>query len=290
MVFKNKKLKIGMLLVATLIATMGVYVIWANVGPKNTWLAEAKQELSLVHPVFAQSMAAATTFLDREAGLALYVNVAQTLELSLAKLAFRTIEYNTSDYVIGSISIPTNPQGDLPVTEDAHCFVHKEGWIVVYYRNSEPASKMVDWGWWTGTTLTKNKLQSGLEKMGTATGVTVGGAKYYDFNYPDASKLMLVIRASVGAGSRSFNISLPSSFTFYEESWSHFSGYAGTVEPSILKIDTTEINRITGGGSHYEYGQLVSPLSLNVVHNVAVSGIWGGVTYGAGIVLVYKEI
>jgi hypothetical protein len=296
MVLKNKKLKISILLIATLIATMGVYVIWANVGPKSTGLAEAKQELSLVHPAFAQSITMGTTFLEQQAGIAIYLDAGQPLNLNVAQSKLHIAEYNTSTYVVGSISIPTNPSGELPTTEDAHCFVHKEGWIVVYYGNSEPTSKIIDWNWWSGGQLaaSMNKLQAGLEKMGTALGLTLtnvrANAKYYDFRYPSATKFLLVIKTQTNAGTSSFNIELPDSFTFYHESWSHYAQVrgGGYNPPQVLQIDGTGIDSTVEAGTYY--GELTSPLIKDTVHTVSVvvGYAYGGLNGGC-IVLEYKE-
>lgn len=153
--------------------------------------------LDLVHPAFAANVASATTFLDQQAGISIYINVGISLDLS--KLPpFRTVESNnTSDYVIGSISIP-NSTGTLDSTEDAHCFVHKSGWIVVYYLNSEPISKIIDWSWWNGIQFTSNKLQQGLKKIADAYGASTASAQYYDFAYPSANKFMLIVKAQLG--------------------------------------------------------------------------------------------
>jgi hypothetical protein len=294
MTVKKKKLKISMLLIATLIATLGMYVIWANVGPKNTGLAEAKQEFSFVHPAFAQSMSTGTTFLEQEAGIAIYLDAGQPLNLDVARSKLHIIEYNTSAYVVGSIAIPTNPSGELAPTEDAHCFVHKEGWIVVYYLNSEPTAKIIDWKWWSGGQLTgsMNKLQAGLEKMGTALGLTLAnvraGAKYYDFAYPSATKFLLVIKTQTNAGTSSFSIELPGNFTFYDESWSHYVQSTGNPWPSDLAIDGTSIDTMYYAGT--SYGELPSPLVKDTFHTVSVSAVYqySGLNGGC-IVLEYKE-
>jgi len=255
---------------------------------------EVLDELSLVRPAFAQSMSEGTTFLEEEAGIAIYVDAGKSLNLEVAKSKLRIIEYNTSTYVIGSIAIPTYPSGELPATEDAHCFVHKEGWIVVYYQNSEPTSKIIDWKWWSAGQLTgsQNKLQAGLEKMGDALGLTVNyirnNAKYYHFAYPSAAKFLLVIKTQTNAGTSNFNIELPGSFTFYEESWSHYVQNRGDPWPSDLSIDGTIIDRKYDAGT--SYGQLSSPLAKDTPHTVSVSAVYqySGLNGGC-LVLVYKE-
>lgn len=303
---ENKKLKISVLLITILIASLGIYSIWANVGPKSTGLAGDKQEFSLLHPAFAQSVAVATTFLDQEAGIAVYLNAGKTLNLDVAISKLHgPPESNTSLYVVGSIAIPTNPsQNQLPSSEDAHCFVHKEGWIVIYYRNTESTAKIIDWNWWdaNGLTLTgsMNKLQAALEKMGTALSLTLpfihANQKYCDFRYPDATKLTLAIKMQPSGNippnpvSVSFNIELPGNFTFFSESWSHYRTYPHGVGET-LTIDGNLVDTLPPSSSDVRYGDL-SPLVQDTFHTVSLNKPSGGQYFDNHICCIlfeYKE-
>lgn len=82
---------------------------------------------------------AGTSFLEEEAGISAYTNVGEAINLGNAKTAFGTIEYETSDYIIGSVPLP-----DYAETEDVHAYVHKDGWVVAYYLEDEPVAKIVE--------------------------------------------------------------------------------------------------------------------------------------------------
>ncbi len=282
---ENRKMKVGVLLVAILIfGFVGLYFYWGSGGGGSDMIAEGGQTYLFVNPVSTLSASTGTTFLEEEAGMSIYVNVSQSLDLSVAKTVYKTIEKETSDYIVGSLSLP-----DLPETDDVHCFVHKDGWIVTYYLKAEPIGKIIDWAYWSGGTLTKNKLQVGLEQMGNALGASITGAKYYHFQYPYANKCMLIIETQVGAGEDSFNIIIPLEFTVYERSWSHYAGYAHPGHPSYFKIDGTTISSITAD-EQTRYGQLaVAQLSPDMVHTVSVSGPYSGKFYGVCIALAYQE-
>ena len=273
---ENKKMKFGGLLVAILVCSfLGVYSYTANNEKGNNMLADAGQTFSLVNPVFAQGAGSETTFLDEEAGISIYVNIGRSIDLAVAKTVYRTIEKETSNYTVGSVALP-----GLSESEDVHCFVHKDGWIVAYYLKAEPIGKIIDWAYWSGGTLTKNKLQVGLEQMGNALGASVTGAKYYHFQYPYADKWMIVIE-SRDASPDSFNIKIPSSFTIFERSWSL---YAESGAYSYFHIDGEQIAYVDSGT---KYGQLTATqLSPDVFHTVAIYGI--NKNYVA-IVLAYKE-
>jgi hypothetical protein len=271
------------LLFAVLIVGVLLVYLYNNSGGKNERVPEVGNAYALEYPAFTQAAGADTSFLDKEAGIALYLNVSGPIDLSKARSVFRTIEKETLNYTVGSIALP-----NLPESEDVHCFVHKEGWIVVYYLKAEPVSKIIDWSYWSGGQLTKNKLQVGLEQMCNALGVSVSGAKYYHFQYPYANKSMIAIETIVGSGEDSFTITIPVEFTMYERSWSHYSQHAW--EYSYFKIDGNVINSISSSEPLTKYGTLtVAQLSPGVTHTVSVSGLYSGYLYGVCIALVYQE-
>ena len=55
-----------------------------------------------------------------------------------------TIELETEDYIIGSISLP-----NYPPYWDVHAYVHRDGWIVVYYLNTDLSAKLLNVKAWT---------------------------------------------------------------------------------------------------------------------------------------------
>lgn len=283
---ENRKMKVGVLLVAILMLVfLGVYFYGRGDVGGGSIVAEAGQTYPLVYPAFAQSTSG-TTFLEKEAGMSMYVNIGRSIDLAVAKTVYRTIEKETSDYIVGSIALP-----GLSENEDVHCFVHKDGWIVTYYLKGEPISKIVDWNLWSGGKLTKNKLQVGLEQMTNALGVVVTSVKYYHFQYPNANKCMIILETLVGAGEDSFNITIPNDLAVYERSWSHYSQYStGWGGQSYFKIDGNTIDSIFSESPVTKYGTLaVAQLIPGVVHVVSVSGVYGNRLYGSCIALAYQE-
>ena len=128
-----------------------------------------------------------SSFLDDEGGITIYFDADQSLDLSVAKSEFKTIEEETADYVIGSLGLP-----NLPETEDVHCLVHIDGWIVCFYLKQEPASKIIDWNMYSGGILSKTKLYEGLEIIANAyPSVLIADPHYYHYNYQNANKVMI---------------------------------------------------------------------------------------------------
>ncbi len=291
MKLKSKRMKValvvlGLFLIGGLGGLLGAYL-----SGDSSQVAEGAHTLSLATPAFAQGGVASTTFLDEEAGISIYTDLAQSLDLATAKTVYKTIEKETSDYIVGSVSLP-----NLTESDDVHIFVHKDGWIVVYYLKAEPVSKIIDWNYYAGGQLTSNKLKAGLSKMCSALGVTATTTKYYHFQYPYAIKFMIVIESEYGWNETdTCRLTIPSAFTVYERSWSFYT--YDTYSSSYFRIDGTTIYTGDGGqdSSITAYGQLTaSQLSPDVSHTVTVfnktyaSYDYEGYTC-VGIVLVYLE-
>lgn len=282
---KSKKVKVAMVVLgALLICSLGGFLGAYISAGSGSMIAEAGNMLSLSRPAFAQG--AGTTFLDEEAGMSIYTDTDQPLDLSVARTVYKTIEIETADYIVGSVALP-----DLPESDDVHIFVHKDGWIVVYYLSAEPVSKVIDWNYYSAGKLTKTKLQVGLEEMCYALGVTPTDINYYHFQYPYATKWMIITESQEGLGTDSFNLKIPSEFTFYERSWSHRGGSGTATEYGLLTLaqlipDIFHTVEVTNGGS---YGVLKSYFKLD---GQEVSYIYGGeysdVSYIA-VALVYLE-
>lgn len=159
-------------------------------------------------------------FLEAEAGPALYMNAGRTLSLATAKSVFRNVEYETSTYVIGSMSLPSLPSED----QDVHVYVHVDGWIVVYYLNDESLTKIVSSVYWSGGQLTATKLDEGMSKMCDALVVLVSNIKKYHFKYPEANNWQIMTRYG-----GTFNMKIPDEFNVYERSYytSYYSSAYG---------------------------------------------------------------
>lgn len=265
--------------VLVLLILLGVMLtcLYINNLSKDNSIGDKGEEYLFVRPVFAQT-ASEPTFLEQEAGMSIYMKANETIDLSRAKAVFKYIEKETSEYIVGSMSLP-----DLPETDDVHCFVHRDGWIVVYYLKDEPIGKIIDWNYYSGGCLTKTKLQIGLENMAIALGLSVSNAKYYHFQYPYADKWVIIIEVWEGdAGADSFRIKVPSSFTIYERSWVHNNQY-GTLTSAQLIPDEFHIVTAQGG---YSYGYAHSYL---IIDGTQIDDIYGTTISKVAIILAYKE-
>jgi len=280
---KNKKLTIDILLIAILIVAFGVLAFRSDAGLKDGGVAAVNQGFSLVPPVFAASMTPLTTFLNNEAGIALWLNVTAPLNLNDARRAMVNIENSTSDYVIGSLS----DNGGIASSNDyPHCFVTKTGWIVVYYLKANTQNpgttgwlgKIIDWQLYSNKVLSGNFLTEGMEYVASTLGLSsTNNKQYYHFQYPSATTLLIAIKHADGGNTATFNIQIPGEIaTIYERSWSCSTSYSDTV---TFKIDTNTIFTTYGVGRYYGSSITNSMLSRDTPHTVSITSSY---TYGSG--------
>ena len=275
------KLSLILCIIVILVLTT---IIWQLSLPEEK--RSSGMGISLIRPAFAQ--ADKGNFLEQEAGMSAYTNVGRNIDLAKARLAFKTIERETSDYVIGSVALPSYAE-----TEDVHVYVHKDGWIVAYYLKAEPTAKIVDWNNYSGGKITKTKLDIALLFTCSTAEVGLKDVKYYDFRYPDANRLMIVAEAMWSEGekvSETFKIKLPSDFNFYERSFSHYySGLLYEVPTTEMYINNNRISTISAKTA-INYGAITQTLlPFDIFHVIRIYNRYAQSTSYGAIVLVYQE-
>ena len=230
--------------VAILLVAVVAFAQGNPAGPEKT--------LALQAPVFLNSVSSTSTgappevvaMLNSEAGISAYIQTANPIVLNEARGAYRTIEAETEDYIIGSVLIPDHPEHF-----DVHVYVHKDGWILAYYMNNEAISKMVDV---KAKTISTTKLETAISITAGFAGQAVTGLKYYDFRYPNATNILMV--AENGVDGNNFTIQIPPDFGYSERSWAlyHTAGYNN---PSYFKIDGSNAP-VDWSGSSMHYGAI----------------------------------
>jgi len=225
--------------------------------------------ISLQPPPFMAQAAHAQTnspaaFLQTEAGMSAYVKTNEAIRLDLIKSAFTIIEDQTADYIIGSTSY------------DTHMYIHKDGWIVVYYFAADPIGKIIDV---SGKTTTK--LENVISQTATKGNLTYDTVKFYHFKYPNATKMKFIIKAN-----GTFEITLPSSFTYYERSWAYRCTYGCASIIIPLFLDGQSIGSV--GGTDGKWGTITAnQLQPDVVHTMKADyGYWGT---QVTLILLYRD-
>lgn len=278
---KSKVVKISLVL-CVLGGLAIASILWHGISPEGK--GSSRMGIFLAKPAFAQEDG--VSFLEREAGISAYMNAGRSIDLAMAKSAFRTVERETDEYIIGSV-----PLSGYPETEDVHAYAHKDGWIATYYIKDEPAAKILDWNdYGQDGKIRGTKLEIGIIAICNAASVPTKDVKYYDFRYPDTNKMMIAAEAmwSSGRGEETFSIKLPSDFVFYERSYSLLGDSIGTEGSCTMYLDEKEISRIRRDNTQYG---VLSPtqLSFDVLHTVKISQNYNNNKSFVAIVLIYRE-
>ena len=199
-----------------------------------------------------------------EAGIAAYFKAPNSLNLELIRPLFNSIELETESYILGSVTAPGYEEHF-----DVHVYARSDGWIMAYYLSSAPTSKMIDT---TAKNLDNSKLKTVMNNVTVTGGAPFGAVTYYNFNYPNATHMLLV-----GEDLEVFDIIMPSSYSYYELSWA--STFYGSYDPFV--IDGKWASYIyAASGRLYGIVPLVSFLP-DVIHNVDPA------YYGA-LVVIYR--
>ncbi|MDO8472328.1 MAG: hypothetical protein Q7T05_00755 [Dehalococcoidia bacterium] len=251
--------KSGALAVGLLVTSLLAWILlgWGPPGAGSGG-GEAHSGMILARPALAQ--VAGQTFLEEEAGITAYVNLARTIDLAAVKSRFRTLERETSDYVVGSVALP-----GYDSSHDIHAFVTRSGWVAGYYSRAEPTSKIVDTASYTpGGSAIPTKLILGLTQLGL--GVASSNLTYYHFGQPSANRMQIIADASL------FYITIPSAFAVYEASIAtRLVYFAGSINADLLSSDTRH-QIYTSAGYWYIDGLLIAyadyyPLALVLVYS-----------------------
>lgn len=228
------------------------------------------------------SASAAVDFPADEAGIAAYVKASSSIDLNDTKSAFASIERETADYIIGTVALTYHSEQQYP-----HVYVSTDGWIVAYYPDDRPSSWIFPWADYAGGALSSTTLSKAVGTVATAVGGTSDGLKYYDFRYPDATKMMIILESTTG--SEYFKVTIPTSFSTYAVDWSHFSS-KGTSHSSYCShayLDDGSAFSSQCVGVDYAYGSLLGQFSNGIEHKVEIKTNSG--TGRIGLVLEYAE-
>ncbi|MCK4736812.1 MAG: hypothetical protein KAT65_30435, partial [Methanophagales archaeon] len=150
----------------------------------------------------------------------------QTISINRIKTIFYYVDKVGDNYIIGRTKIP-DFGGDIGV----HVYADTDGWLVAYLSMTEPAAKIMKW-----ETTSKNTpkfgtisttLEEALIKAGEAAkvGINTNEIKYYDFEFPNANGMMILVRTEATNGKNLLQVKIPADYMLFEASYYHYIYY-----------------------------------------------------------------
>lgn len=263
-------------LMPLVLATIFVLALFFSIGGNRS---NPGSKYALSAPTFvgvaqADTDNAATDLIQNEAGISAYFHSSTPVTISSVRSIFETIELETTDYILGTVALANYPENHAP-----HVYVHIDGWFLAYYINSDPVAKIIDWNAYTasGDTIISTKLESVLTIMAGAAGVGLGDITHYDFRFPNATTMMLIVERDQGANNNYFTVNIPTSFGVSERSWSYDEGNC---------VGQIGLNNTTlGGGCDVSGAISAAQMPPATTHTIWLAR--GGAL--GGIALVYTE-
>lgn len=262
--------------------------------------------------VFAESP---STFPEEEAGIAIYtklneINEENNLEKITEAVAFLTengeMITNEETHIIGKLPVEIKVVGtdEDVVVNILQPFIYLDlsGWIVVYFSNEDPASKIINWNNYSPENLEKTVLEEALEIFADELDFTFSNVKYYHFQYPEATRMAVIIDTVYNPDpgqTNSFSVTVPENI--YDASYSvYYSNKLPDHQRCILSL-TVDQNIIhqrgvddwcQGWAFDYDFYE-IETFTPNIPHYVVFDGIGGSsstkIRIGAGTVLVYGD-
>jgi len=229
------------------------------------------------------SIAFADSFIEAEAGISCSTKL-DSADISVAASAYKNIEAQTEDYVIGSIALK-----DYGETDDVHVYLASTGEMIAYYLKHEPVGKIIDWKHdYTGA-LAGSKLEDAMEKVCITLSKTLPEVKYYDFRYPEATDIKIIVDEATNT-TDTFTFQIPANHIIVYSEWSHsvqqVCGYCdGT---NSIELDETVLHSRRGPrGWWIGEGEIgLEQLSPDEDHTVKITG--AGCCWSRGaIILLY---
>lgn len=280
--------KFWFIVITVFLATLVVLFVETRVTTqKNVLAMQFPEFIQGTSEQDAEASALVAAMLNNEAGISAYTQTVFPINLGDVLGAFRTVEDQTEEYIIGSVAVPNYGE-----TYDTHVYVHIDGWILAYYPAEDPASKIIDWKSYDGISIETTKLRSVLFVVASAAGSPLSDVFYYDFRYPNATNMMIVSEHRSANGTDDFGIRLPGNFGYFHRGWHFASVCSGTNASPRLSLNGNQIAQhgcnLSGTTTRESHGVITaSALIPDTDHVVSVHQPWTGNAYGS-LVIIYR--
>ena len=238
---------IALILTAALVSLLFTYVVGGSGNDSKSSLPLPGISLGLTAE--AQGLLApGAAFPSTQAGQSSYVTGAPVttsgkLSQTVDSLLTNNPGSRLSDFFINNMGdnfalvIVRVPNVAGLISTEPHVYIDTGGRVVAFFRNDQNASALMQWnvvadlesGTFqpTGidTTVLLDALQATLETAGlsgAALDAKMATVKHYNFEYPQATGLLLVANTKGSAGEEVATFAVPAAWTIYEVAWSYY--------------------------------------------------------------------
>lgn len=205
-----------------------------------------------------------------EAGIAAYVNMNRSIDLIKAADVFAGPIVVNETYLIGQIS-----------GWSGKVYLGADGWVIAYVPNGSLSSNLIGWNEFAinpNVNNVTNMLEDSMRRVSETVGVNFSIIKpniqYYNFEYPNATNMTVILETQTGNGLNEFYVLVPSNKTVYESSYNLYCNFYNYC-PLIL--DRSNTLATTSSVTSYS-------LSTNFLHTIGLST---GITGKAGLSWVF---
>lgn len=179
-----------------------------------------RKYIILIASILLLAVNANAAFPVNEAGISAYVNMSQSIDFTKVADLFVLQNVTVGDtYIIGQI------QG-----YKAKVYVGADGWVIAYLPNGTLASSLFDWTRFLTnpnannvTNTLEDSIRMVSEAIGTNFSIIKPKIQYYNFRYPNATNMTMILETKYGIGTNEFNVLVPSNSTVYESSYNFYS-------------------------------------------------------------------
>jgi len=240
-------------------------------------------EFRLATPQFLLASAATLSrdpaFPENEAGISAYLRPTTSINLTIAKSAFATIDEEELDYIKGTVAVNGMTEDEYP-----YVWVSSDGWIIAYIpRDYKSEALITPFGYDYKTTT----LAEAIKKVCNAIEVNFDYDEvgYYHFKFPDANGMVVVLESVTNIATDEFWVNISKDATIYNISWVYYSNGGG----NWAKLDGKTF--VSGyANPHKKWGFFSeSEFTKGVDHRVEVHSDWSYGWAKIGLVIIYKS-
>lgn len=178
----------------------------------------------LLSPSFAQAPLkppeGVFAFPFENAGISAYLKSDRPIRITdaVTRVFYRVVNAG-ENYIVGTVEIEHLFGKVYP-----HVYLDTDGWIVAFFLATQPPALIMNWSGDRNnpTAVIKTTLEAALEKVTTAARVSFVQPTFYDFRYPAANTMLVLLSLLREPGEKVMYVKLPGHYKLFSVSYYHY--------------------------------------------------------------------